>query len=252
MPFNDTTNETGIVQLLEKELGATPGDLSGNPTKLKRATAEINSALRDFIAIALRSSKTWQYDDSNHTDYPIITTNLVSGQRSYAFTTDEQENLILDIYKVLVADTSGVFSEITPVDVQSEQDTSAFYDGRNLTGTPTRYDKTANGIFLDPIPSYNATGGLKIYINRDPSLFVYSDTTKKPGIPSIFHKYLAFKPALAHARRNSRANYALLKEAVEDMEGDEARGIQGSIAAYFSARTRDERGRISVAHENNQ
>ena len=75
-------------------------------------TADENLALDKVTGIIFTSSGRWQYDDTNHEDYPIITTNLTSGQRDYTFTTDEQGNLILDIYRVMVKNRDGVFYEI--------------------------------------------------------------------------------------------------------------------------------------------
>lgn len=182
-------------------------------------TQDINLALGDAIAIAFDAGGTWQYDDSNHTDYPIITTNLVSAQRDYSFTTDEQGNLILDIYKVMIKISStGQYQEVFPIDVQSDPDTEAFYDGQNITGIPYRYDKTANGIFLDPIPNYNSTDGLKIYINREGSFFTTSDTTKKPGIDALCHEYLALKPSYKYARNNGLPIVGRLEKDVLAME----------------------------------
>lgn len=248
--FSDTSTYKGIVQGYEKEIGANRGDVSGDTTRLKELTADVNLALDDFWTVALPASGTWQLDDSNQTDYPIITTNLVANQRDYSFTTDQTGNLILEIFKVMVADSSGTYKEIFPVDVQSQDETSGFYDGKNSTGNPIRYDKTANGIFLDPIPSYNYSGGLKVYINREPSYFTYTDTTKKPGVPGIFHKYFYLKPAMEYARRNNLANYASIAAEVLKMEG--GGNIDGTIPAYFSSRTRDEVPRLAVARADNR
>lgn len=180
---------------------------------------DINLALGDAFTLAFQAGGTWQFDDSNHTDYPIITTPLVTSQRDYPFTTDEQGNLVLDIYKVMVRiSATGQFQEVYPVDVQSDSDTESFYDGQNLTGIPYRYDKTANGIFLDPIPNYNSTDGLKIYINREGSFFTVSDTTKKPGIDALCHEYLALKPSYKYARNNGLPSVARLEKDMMLME----------------------------------
>lgn len=240
--FNDLVTLKGIVQEYEDEIGVAQGTVSGSTNLLKKLTAKVNLALDDYWSIALPASGTWQMDDSNHTDYPIISTNLVSGQRDYAFTTDGSGNLILDIYKVLIADSSGVFHEAKPVDVQSERDTSSFTDGRNTTGTPYRYDKTANGIFLDPIPSYNSSGGLKVYINREPSYFSYTDTNKKPGVPGIHHRYFVLKAALDKARPTQM-------ETKNDIQA-EVLAMEASIRAYFGGRERDVRKRFTTQANN--
>lgn len=247
LAFNDTATLKGLVQMYEKELGMNPGDVSGNATKLLAFTAEANIAFDDFLAIAIPSSGTWQYDDANFTDYPIVTGNIKSGQRDYSVLQDTDGNQILDIHKVLVADTTGYFVEIFPVDVQSNPDTQTFTDGRNTAGVPNRYDKTANGIFLDPIPNYDSAGGLKIYISREPSYFTAADTSKKPGIPGPFQKYLYLKPVYNAAARASmpiaggrlrNGAYTGLLMQIKDLESQ--------IAEYFSKRTRDEPRRLAV------
>lgn len=199
--FSDTTNKSGIIQIIERLCKFTDGWISGNTTRLKEYTSEINLALDEIWATIFSAGGTWQFDDSNHTDYPIITTNLVSGQRDYAFVTDENGNIILDIYKVLVANPDGTYKEIKPVDVQSnDTDTVAgFYNGLGTSGTPDKYDKTANGIFLDAIPNYSITNGIKIYINREGSYFATSDTIKKAGFSGLFHELIPLKVAYKFA-----------------------------------------------------
>jgi hypothetical protein len=251
LQFSDTSTYKGIVQIYEKEISKDRTYISGNADRLKELTADVNLAFDDLVSIAIQSGGTWQFDDSNQTDYPIITTNLVSGQRDYSFVLDGSSNLILDIYKVYVkTSSSGQFVEITPVDVQSETDMQGFYDGNNTGGVPSRYDKTANGIFLDKIPNYNSTGGLKVYINREPSYFVSTDTSKKAGIPGTLHKYLALKPALDYARRNSLASLPRLEAEVAKFEG--VNGVGGLIRETFGRRTKDERPKFTTSNDSNK
>lgn len=232
-----SANFTQIISNIDRNCKTT-----NNPTAypLAEKVADMNLALDKAWAIILQSSGTWQLDDSNQTDYPIITTNLVSGQRDYSFTVDGSGNLILDIYKVLIANTSGVYHEIYPVDVQSEWPMQGFTSGQNITGQPSRYDKTGNGIFLDAIPNYNSTGGLKIYINREASYFTVSDTTKKPGFAGIFHEYLALRPSYQYAYRNSLNNAQALQNEMLLMED--------AMQEYYSKRSKDERTQIRMVH----
>ncbi len=205
-------------------------------------TADINLAL-DFVwATIFKAGGTWQYDDSSHTDYPIITTNLVAGQRDYAFVSDESGNIILDIYKVLIAQPDGTFIEVKPVDVQSEKGTSGFYDGNDTQGTPTQYDKTANALFLDAIPNYTITDGIKVYINREGSYFTTADTTKKAGFAGIFHEFLALRPSYQYAYRNSLPNMLNLNTEMLKMEK--------AIKDYYGARQKDVKPRMVANVEN--
>lgn len=246
LQFNDTSNYKGLVQLYSKELGFNRTDISGNTDKLKEFTADCNLAHDELLARGFKKGGTWQLDDSNHTDYPFITTNLVSGQRDYTFTTDESGNLILDIMRVMVADSSGLFREIYPVDQQTSNsnqvNTDTLINGQNSTGTPTRYDKTGNGIFLDLIPNYSYTNGLKVFINREGSYFAYTDTTKKPGVPGNLHAWYFIKPAYDYARRNGLAVYNRLALEVQKLELE--------IDKTFGMREKDVKRRLLANVEN--
>lgn len=237
LQFSDTTNKSGILQVIERKTKLGDGGITGNAQRLKEFTSEVNLAVDKTLSIIFKANGLWQFDDSNHNDYPIITTNLVANQRDYTFTTDEQGNLILDIYKVMVKNEEGIYHEIYPVDQQSDEYTDGFWSGQNETGIPSRYDKTANGIFLDCIPSYNSTNGLKVFINREGSYFTTSDTTKKPGFSGLFHKYLAVVPAYEYACTNQLANKNDLKQEMLEMEMD--------MKKHYRDRGRDETPMIS-------
>lgn len=237
LQFSNTTTKKGIIQTIERRLfgDGNYGFISGNATRLAGFTAEVNLALDKAFAIIFEADGRWQFDDSNHTDYPILTTDLAEGQRDYPFTTDESGNLILDIYKVLVKgnNADAPYQEIYPVDVQSQAGTEGLSDGRNVTGVPFEYDKTANGIFLDPIPSYDMDDGLKIYINREGSYFSTSDTTKMPGFAGTYHEYVPLVASYNYARDNSLPNLALIERDMLDMER--------RLRAYYARHAKDER-----------
>jgi hypothetical protein len=239
LQFYDSTNKSGIVDLIYSNTGA---DTTKYP--LVEVTRDVNLALDKAFSIIFRSDGRWQFDDSNHTDYPILTTNLVSGQRDYSFTTDESGNLILDIYKVMVKGSDGIFREITPVDQQDRTAPTTMVNGVNSTGTPTTYDKTANGIFLDLIPSYSSTGGLKIMINREASYFASTDTTKKPGFAGIFHEYLALRPSYQFGYRKGLQNTQALREEMLLMEQE--------LAKYYGNREKDTKKRMVANVEDNK
>ncbi len=209
---------------------------------LAEKVIDMNQAIDRAFHLIFRSDGKWQFDDSNHTDYPIITTNLVSGQRDYSFLTDGSGNIILDIFKVVVAGDDGIYREVLAVDQQSDYDMAGFYDGQNATGTPLKYDKTANGIFLDAIPSYNQTGGLKVYINREASYFTVSDTTKTPGFDGLCHEYVALRPSYMYAMRNGLPNQEILKREMLEMEE--------TIQLRYSNRMKDEKVTLRAQYRN--
>jgi hypothetical protein len=212
-------------------------------------TAEIaidsNLALDEVYTIGLKA-RGWNLDDFNHSKDPFITIDTVAGQRDYHFTYDEQSNLILDIHRVMLRESAtSAYKTLTPVDMQSGSDVDSLYDGLEATGTPTRYDKTGNGIFLDPVPVNAVTAGLKVFISRQASYFTSSDTTKVAGIDGLCHDYLYLKPAYEYARDKGLSCAERLYRDLQDARKrvEERYGQTG--------REKDTNKRISVRVENN-
>lgn len=241
LAFSDTTSLKGLVQMYEREIGANRGDVSGNTNLLKEFTADANLAIDDYVATAIQVSGKWKFDDSNHDDFPEMYTDIVSGQREYSFVTDENGNLILDIFKVWIKDGS-YYKELTPAD----SDTTNFitkFQGTE-TGLAEMYDKTANIIRLDLLPSANITDGLKVSINREAEYFTHTDTTKKVGFPGVHHKYFYLKPAYDYARRNSLNSYPRIEGEMMKMDRE--------IKEYFNRRAKDERPTLNINRESNK
>lgn len=232
LQFSDTTNKAGIVQTIDFWTKANLVSYT-----IEERTRDINLALDKVFSFIFPASGRWQFDDSNHTDYPTITTDIVSGQRDYTFTTDEQGNLILDVYKVMRKNSDGIYEEIYPVDTESDEGMQSFYDGQGITGIPNSYNKTANGITFDVLPDYNSTEGLKIFINREGSYFTKTDTTKKPGFAGLFHEYLALEPSYKYACVNQLKN----KEEIYR----EMLRFEQAIKQHYRDRSRDEQPFIS-------
>lgn len=236
IPFSNTTSKNGILQLIERNLGFADAGITGDSTMLAQFTGDVNLAVDKVFSLIFQDGGTWQFDDTNHTDYPIISTNLVASQRDYSFTSDANSNLVLEIYKVMVAQPNGIFQEIYPVDVSSGRANRNFDSGQNQTGTPNTYDKLGNGIFLDPPSSYSSTGGLKVYVSREGSYFTTSDTTKKAGFAGLYHEYLALRPSFQYAYRKSLPVAVKLETEMLKMEGE--------IQDYYKSRTKDEQKNI--------
>jgi hypothetical protein len=246
-PFNDTTNLNGLVQKYELEIGAQLGDISGSTEKLKLFASETRSAWDTYLHLAFKSAGGFQFDDTNHTKQPFVEYDLVSGQRDYVYLADEQGNLIIDLFKVMVKNRDGVYEEVLPRDQQRQGVGQDIWDGSDVTGTSRYYDKTGNSIIFDVIPDYSWTTageseqGIKIFVNREASYFAFDDTTKRAGVPPLHDDYFFLKPAFEYARRNSMSNYNTLRDAVMAYEGDEDQRIVGMIERHFSRRARDER-----------
>ncbi len=245
MQYSDASAKRGIIQKIERELGWDDGTISGNSALLAAFTADINDALDYIFGVIFRiAGWSWQADDINQTDYPIGTINLVSGQRDYAFTADADGNLILEIFRVAVANPSGVFSVIKKIDVESDDNAATFIDGQNASGQPYRYDLTANGIFLDPIPNYSLANGLKLYFSRESTYFTTSDTTKKPGFVGLYHDWLALRPAANYAANKTFKNAASLENRANIREGQ--------IMDYYGRRMKDGQPNMKARRSSNK
>jgi hypothetical protein len=226
--------------MYEKEIGADYGDVSGDAELLAEFTARVNLALDEYLLLWAKSAGTWQGDDTNFTNYPIITANIVSGKRDYPFTTDDGSNQIKDVSSVLIlpSSTATDYIELPPID-ELKTSISQILVNTN-TGTPFQYGKLANAVFLDAIPDYDVDNGLKMVVNREGSHFTSSDTTKVPGIPS-YHEYLYLKPAYEKACIKSLPNLVTLEKKIVDLEGSERLGVTGKIQEFFSQREKDVR-----------
>jgi hypothetical protein len=203
-------NFTQICDKIDRACGTT----STSYTTAQKAT-DVNIALDDIFSIALKA-RGWNVDDFNHSKDPFISTNLVSGTKNYNFSRDEDSNLILAVNRVLVADSTGNFNEIEPVDMYSSEWTGYFFGTQIGSGTPIRYGKTGNGIYLSPTPNYNYASGLKVLIDREASYFVYTDTTKVSGIDGLCHDYLYLKPAYEYCRDKGLQNAERLYRDLQD------------------------------------
>lgn len=232
--FNDTTAYKGLVQFYEKECGFDRGDISGDTDKLKEFAADANVAFDDFWAIAMQSSNTWKNDDKNHSGDPEILINVIDGTRKYSIFQDASSNQTIEVFKVFYRQsTSDPYYELYPHDPKTQDGVNSFEDGLNQDGQPTYYKKEGMSIELDLTPPSNVTSGIKVLISREASYFVYTDTTKMPGVPGILHKYFYINPAETYARIHGLENHTKLR--------DERERLEKVIRATFGQRSKDEK-----------
>jgi hypothetical protein len=236
MPFNDTTNKTGLIQDCEFWTNLGDGTITGDDTLLARFTSLINSGFDEVMPILFATDAHWQWDDSNFTDYPVATTDIIAGQADYSFVQDEDGNSILEIYEVYATDPNGLFQKLTPVDASTDRRAKAiFAQNSSNVGTPRRYDKFATSIFLDPVPNYDATAGIRVVFNRTGAYFTSDDTDKTPGIPALFHRLLSLYASRDWLSVNKSENTELLALVSAAITKKEAQ-----LTAHMANRSRDE------------
>lgn len=196
-------------------------------------TRSANFGMDRVISLIFKSDQKWQFDDSNNTDLPIATANLVNGQQDYSFAVTQ-----LKVWKVRIKDSGGNWVTLDPVDRRDLSDSQL----TESNGTPRRYDKLGNSIFLYPASDYSSTGGMEVQFQRGASYFIPTDTTKTPGFASQFHRLIAFYGARDYLAINGVTNqWKIVDNEITKMEND--------LLDYYSSRNPDEHQRLATAKE---
>ena len=240
MKFNSTTNLDGIIQLCELFLGMTDGDISGNATLLKQFTGLINTWYRRVNSLIWEVTGTWEYDDSNWTDLPVATTDLVNEQQDYEIPSTAQK-----MSRVEILDSNGNYCLLVAFDesMVKNQAMSEFYE---TAGLPIYYDLKGRSLSLYPKPSsekVTLTAGLEVYFSRDISEFVSTDTTKEPGFVNSFHKLLPLGASYDYA-----VSYEMFEKA-NFLKGQINELVQ-ELKKFYSGRHRDMKARIIPRRQN--
>lgn len=227
MEFSNTSTKNGIIQDCEFWLFASNyGQISNDANLLSTFTSLTNRALDSVVTKILESDDRWQFDDTNYTDYPIATTDIVLNQKDYVLSVDH-----IKITRVEIKDSNGNWTKLMPFDlVDTTQARDEFMNG---TGIPLYYDKIANSLFLYPQSNYSQSASLRVYFQREPDYFISTDTTKKAGFPNILHRIIPIKACYDYAVANTLTDkVAVLQSEILKREIE--------IEKFFGRRNKDE------------
>lgn len=218
-------------------------DTDVNVYPLVQKTRNVNRWFDRLVSLILEADGRWQWDDTNWTDSPVATATLVNNQQDYSVfaASPSSGQDYLSITRVEVLDSAGNYNELTPIDWNDikGQATTEFME---TAGMPQYYDKVGASLFLYPKPSTSyvtATAGLKVYFQRNGSYFESTDTTKSPGVPSIFHRYLSLGGALDYCIKKQLPQRDEVRFQIAQMEQD--------ILSFFQKRSKDEVLKIKPA-----
>jgi len=241
MQYNDTTNKTGILQECESWLfGSDYGAITGNTNRLATFTRLANSALDEIITEIQTYDGRWEFDDTNYTDLPIATATLVDGQQDY--------KLDVSHIRITGVDILGSDGNYYPLKPKDMQDIRKYGKGQALTeyeetdGKPLYYDLLADSIFLYPAPaaaSVTLAAGIKVYFQRAGEAFATTDTTKIPGIPSLFHENIVIKACRRFAKQNS------MTEKARELDAEDQR-LTGKMKEHYSTRHEEKYPRLAA------
>lgn len=237
MQFSDTTTNSGLIQDCEFCLFGDNGftQITSNTSRMYAFTNLINRALDTVTNLIMECDGRWQFDDTNYTDLPIGQTNLVLGQQDYGLSITH-----LKVLRVEVLDQTGVWNRLEPMDF-NEIENRGITEYENGPGTPKYYDIIDGSLFLYPKPQQDwvtTTAGLKVYFQRAPSYFVYTDTTKAPGFVSTFHRLVS---------RWASYDYAIYRQLpIAKTLREEITVIEQQLQDYFTDRQPDDDTRIRI------
>lgn len=237
MQFSDTTTNSGLIQDCEFCLFGDNGfgQITSNSNRLYAFTNLLNRALDTVTNLIMECDGRWQFDDSNYTDLPIGQTNMVDGQQNYGLSVTH-----LKLLRVEVMDQTGIWNRLDPMDF-NDIDNQGITEYLNGPGTPKYYDVQDGSLFLYPKPQtgyVTMTAGLKVYFQRAPSYFAYTDTTKVPGFSSTFHRLVS---------RWASYDYALFRQLpITKALRDEITVLEGQLQDYYASRQPDEPLQIRI------
>ena len=106
MQFNSHATSQDIVSAIDEFC-----DSDSTSYLIAAKTRNVNAALEELIGEIINSDGTWQFDDTNYTDLPRGTGNLVEGQQTYSFASE-----YLQISMIEIKTVNGQWEKIKPLD----------------------------------------------------------------------------------------------------------------------------------------
>lgn len=238
LQLNDPTNKAGMFQEAERKLfNSNYGRITNDQTTKLDFVARFNNALDAFTNWILKSDTRWQWDDTNHPDYPVFTETLVAGQHDYPYEVE-----FLQVERMAIKNSDGDFVYLEPVDPRDySMPLEEFY---YEDGMPRVYDKTANSAKIYPAPAADdvtLSEGLKVWTQRVAEYFTVNDDTVVPGVPSIFHEGIVTYACHGYAVDNLMADKRtmLFEELYNQSDGWKLR-----VEDYYSRRDVDDKPSI--------
>ncbi|OQA77158.1 MAG: hypothetical protein BWY30_01157 [Tenericutes bacterium ADurb.Bin239] len=238
MVYSDTSNLSGILQVIENLCDLGVGYITGDTSRLKSMTATINRISHRVWHLIFLANGNWQYDDGGYTDLPSATTDIILGQRRYALPSEA-----LTVQRVELKDNDGNWSVLKPITKELVKG-EGLEDFMDDNGIPMYY-RLVNGVIeLFPPADYSGTGSLTVYFDRGAVEFQYDDTNVTPGFASPYHEILAVKAAIEWLKVKQPQSPTLPMLIQDDLK------LEQSIRQFYSLRFKDYKPRIGRAKQN--
>jgi len=243
MQFNSESNNQDCVSEINSIC-----DSDNNSYTIKDKTRRFNSALEDVVGklIVVTAGDKWHFGDSNLTALPTGLVTLVNSQEQYQLlgsqisggTGVSTTTPLLNFLGASIKDNSGIWHVLKPIslwkDLLNEDIDPA--EHFKTDGRPQYYELREDFLVLYPAPdngvTVTLTSGLKVFYQRSASLFTVSDTTKVPGIPSIYHPLLCYKASLPYCISYKKDRVAGVMSEINRQEKE--------MLDFYSQRRQDE------------
>ena len=197
LQFNSETNGLDICTLADSMVKSNSTSFS-IAEKTRYANMGVRLIWSDIFAVY----GGWIYDDSNLSDLPVATADLVANQQFYSLPTTIMSHLI----SVEFQNVGGTWIPLTPITIEKvNQNGYADSEFLKTSAVPMFYRPIATGINLYPPANFSQIQSLRIHISRDISSFAVGDTTKTPGFDPLFHEGVALYMALRYSQANGLA-----------------------------------------------
>lgn len=194
IPYNSDANNQDICSFADQLVKT-----NSSSFPIADKTRQANYALRTIWGDIFDAYGGWIYDDSNLTDLPEATTDLVANQQFYALPVNISQIVGLEFQNV-----GGTWIPLTPVTLEKiHQNGYAESEFLKTPAVPMFYRPTATGVKLYPPANFSQLQSLRVQISRDISSFSVTDTTKQPGFDPLFHEGVPLFMALQYAKINS-------------------------------------------------
>lgn len=251
MEFSNITQGSGLIQECERITGLGAGGISGVSQLLKDFTSRLNAGVDRFFALAQVYDSNWNMDDRRYADddakLPIGLVNLVSGTGDYLLDID----LLATNGQVFCKDPNGNYKQLEEQDDKTDPQS---YLQTQPNGTPTHFKFVGNSIILTPTPNYSVANGIKIPYKRTGKKFATDSAGVVPGIPVLFHMYLARYASYPYCAEKGLKNAgAVLKQiGSADREDPLYGGDEAMIALFVSNRSRPKSSGLRAGAQSNK
>lgn len=226
MVYYDSSGKTGIV---DDVLFKTNNNTTSYP--LVDITRNINIGYGEIIAVILRNDKKWKFDDTNQTLTLEATFNLSTGVSEYgllASIPDAAQDWT-NFWGIEIKDSNGNWLPLKPITRDDVKRMGYAWDEyKDTSATPDEYMIEGTQLYLKAAPNYDSSDGGKIYMQRNPSYFASTDTTKVPGFASNFHYLLSLYGQRGWWEKVDQGKVALVQQLID-------RGLV-ALAKFYSQR----------------